>query len=134
MEGDRARLRDLSTRLIRLHKVLLDRERHAYEQRHGSIPSGELLRLVLHDEQFSWLRVLSAMIAEIDAIVDAEEPLEHENAQNVFREAYRLLKSGGAGAFQDKYHVALQESPDVVMAHADVSRVLPASTAAPGNA
>jgi len=124
----------LSTRLIRLHKVLLDRERHAYEQRHGSIPSGELLRLVLHDEQFSWLRVLSAMIAEIDAIVDAEEPLEHENAQNVFREAHRLLKSGGAGDFQDKYHIALQESPDVVMAHADVSRVLPASTAAPGNA
>lgn len=132
MAGDGGRLRDLSTRLVRLHKVLLDRERRAYEQRHGPIPSGELLRLVLFDEQFSWLRVLSAMIAEIDAIVDAEE-LEHENVQNVFREAYRLLKSGGAGDFQDKYHVALQESPDVVMAHADVSRILPASTAAPGN-
>lgn len=131
MVSDRGRLRDLSTRLVRLHKVLLERERRAYEQRHGTIPSGELLRLVLHDEQFSWLRVLSGMIAEIDAIVDADEPIERENVRTVFREAHRLLKAGGPGDFQDKYYVALQESPDVVMAHADVSRVLPASTAAP---
>jgi hypothetical protein len=106
--------------------VLLDRERHAYEQRHGSVPSGELLRLVLHDEQFAWLRSLSTLIADIDAVVDAHEPVAHESAQRAFREASRLLKSESGGDFQDRYHVALQESPDVVMAHAEVSRVLPA--------
>ena len=34
-----------------------------------------------------------------------------------------LLKSGESGDFQAKYIVALQDSPDVIMAHAAVSRV-----------
>jgi len=127
VEQDRDRLRDLSARLLRLHRVLLDRERRAYEDRHGAVPSRELLHLALHDEQFAWLRSLSVMIAHIDEVVDADEPIVLEGVQNVFREVYRLIKSGDRGAFQDKYRVALQDSPDVVMAHAEVSRVLPAS-------
>ena len=121
---DRDRLRDLSTGLLRLHGVLLDRERRAYEDRHGSVASRELLRLVLHDTQFSWLRSLSTMIANLDAIVDADEPIPPESARSVYREAFRLLKSGEGGDFQAKYIVALQDSPDVIMAHAAVSRVL----------
>jgi hypothetical protein len=121
----RERLRDLSDRLLRLHKVLLDRERDAYEQQHGAVPAADLFRLVLHDGQFAWLRVLSGMIAEIDELVDADEPVGPENAQTVFGRAHRLLRAGDRGDFQDKYRAALQESPDVVMAHARVSRVLP---------
>ena len=125
---ERERLRDLSRRLLRLHKILLDREREAYEQRHGAIPSGALFRLVLDDEAFAWLRTLSALIAQIDTAVDADEPIGREDAERAFRETYRLLKSGSEGYFQDRYRVALQDSPDVVMAHADVSRVLPSAS------
>jgi hypothetical protein len=32
-DDDRERLRDLSRRVLRLHKLLLDRERHTYEAR-----------------------------------------------------------------------------------------------------
>ena len=117
-------MRVLSSRLLRLHGVLLDRERRAYEDRHGSIASRELLHLLLHDARFSWLRSLSSMIAKIDEVVDAEEPLPPQSVQSAFREAHRLLKSGAGGDFQDKYHLALQDSPDVIMAHAAVSRVL----------
>jgi hypothetical protein len=126
--NDREQLRDLSARLLRLHKILLDREREAYEQRHGAIASGALFRLVLEDEAFAWLRSLSGLIADIDEAVDTDEPVSHESAQRAFRETRRLLKSGDSGNFQDRYRVALQESPDVVMAHADVSRALAAST------
>jgi hypothetical protein len=124
VDQDRDRLRDLSTRLLRLHGVLLDRERRAYEARHGSVPTYELFQLVLYDAQFSWLRSLSAMIANLDSIVDADEPISPDNVRSVFREAFVLLKSGEGGDFQEKYIVALQESPDVIMAHAAVSRVL----------
>jgi len=130
VDQDRDRLRDLSTRLLRLHGILLDRERRAYEERHGAVASRELLRLLLHDEHFSWLRSLSTMIANIDEIVDADEPITPESVRGAFREAHRLLKSGTGGAFQDKYHLALQDSPDVIMAHAAVSRVL--SDSGPG--
>jgi hypothetical protein len=132
VDQDRDRLRDLSARLLRLHGVLLDRERRAYEDLHGSIPSHQLFQLVLHDAQFSWLRSLSAMIANLDAIVDADDPISAENVRSVFREVYVLLKSGEGGDFQAKYIVALQESPDVIMAHAAVSRVLSDSGPAPG--
>jgi len=129
---DRDRLRDLSTRLLQLHGVLLDRERRAYEDRHGSVPTHELFQLVLHDAQFSWLRSLSGMIANLDALVDADEPISPDNVRSVFREAFALLKSGEGGDFHAKYIVALQESPDVIMAHAAVSRVLSDAGPAPG--
>ena len=73
MEHDeRGRLRDLSTSLMRLHRLLLDRERGLYEDRHGTIPTRELFSLVLNDEQFAWLRSLSTLIAQIDEVVDAD--------------------------------------------------------------
>src|SRR5438105_3679912 len=87
--NDRERLRDLSRRLLLLHKVLLERERDAYEQRHGAIPSGALLGLLLDDEAFAWLRSLSGLIAEIDELVDTDEPVARESAERPFREAYR---------------------------------------------
>jgi hypothetical protein len=123
----RDRLRDLSGRLLRLHRVLLDRERLAYETRHGFVAAGDLFRLVLDDPQFAWLRSLSALIARIDAAVDADDALAADDVDAAFREVYRLLKGGAGGEFQDKYHDALQRSPDVVMAHADVSKLFPPS-------
>jgi hypothetical protein len=132
VDQDRDRMRVLSSRLLRLHGVLLDRERRAYEERHGSIASRELLHLLLHDARFSWLRSLSSMIAKIDEVVDADEPLPPQSVQSAFREAYRLLKSGAGGDFQEKYHLALQDSPDVIMAHAAVSRVLSDPDSDPG--
>lgn len=126
MDDQRERLRDLSARVVRLHKVLLDRERRMHEERHGPVAPAEVFRLALHDEGFAWLRLLSALIARIDEIVDGEEPVTISRGQALFGETYRLVKSGGSGGFSDKYRAALQESPDVVMAHADVSRVLPA--------
>jgi hypothetical protein len=125
VEQDRQRLRELSRGLVRLHSLLLDRERHAYERRHGAVGPRELLHLLINDEQFAWLRSLSALMAQIDALVDTAEPIAADDAQAVFREIYRLLKSGDSGAFQDKYRDALQESPDVVMAHAGISALLP---------
>ena len=117
-------MRILSTRLLDLHGVLLDRERRAYEEEHGSVASRELLHLLLHDRRFAWLRSLSSMIANIDAVVDADEPIAPESARAAFLAAYRLLKSDAGSDFRDKYHLALQDSPDVIMAHAAVSRVL----------
>jgi hypothetical protein len=127
VDPERDRLRELSNRLLRLHRLLLDGERLAYETRHGSLAAGDLFRLVLDDPQFAWLRSLSALIARIDAAIDAEDALGSHDVDAAFREVYRLLKGGEGGDFQVKYHDALQRSPDVVMAHADVSKLFPPS-------
>ena len=124
MEHERGSLRELSERLMRLHRLLLDRERLAYEARHGAVPSRELFNLLLYDETFAWLRPLSKMIARIDEVVDATEPPAEHDARRLFQDTHALLKSDAQGAFHAKYRDALQDSPDVIMAHADVSKVL----------
>src|SRR2546422_7209894 len=132
VDHDRERLRDLSARLMKLHRALLDRERRRYEDRRGSIPSGELLQVVITDPQFACLRSLSGMVAGIDATVDAGDPMTEETVARMFQGAYRLLKAGGDSEFQLKYLDALQDAPVVGMAHAEGSRLLPASLSSKG--
>ena len=123
-------LRSLNDRLLALHGALLQRERAAYEATHGPTAPAELLRLLLNDPQFAWLRPLSAIIAQIDEALDPrEDPREtgraaRADAETLFRATERLLRSGDAGVFQTKYRDVLQQSPDVVMAHAAVVKLL----------
>jgi hypothetical protein len=121
----RQRLRDLNVRVLRLHKVLLDREHRAYETRHGPLMPVQLLHLLLNDAQFAWLRPLSGAMARIDEALDADSETSASSAESLFRAVHDLLRSDRAGAFETKYRAVLQESPDVVMAHADVIKVLP---------
>src|SRR4029077_2036185 len=59
--------------LLQLHKALLDAQRIRYERENGRVESrGELLALVLEDASFEWLRVLSALIARLDELADAD--------------------------------------------------------------
>jgi hypothetical protein len=124
MDDSRTRLREISRRLVALHRLLLDCERRAYERRHGVVPATTMLQLLLNDPQFAWLRTLSSVMVKIDEAVDADDPVMERDVQAVRRELYRLLKSGDADTFQENYRTALQESPDVVMAHAAVSALL----------
>ena len=64
---------NLRIALLRLHKVLLDDERAAYERAHGRASGGEMLQLVIHDERFAWLHSISELIVSIDEMMDADE-------------------------------------------------------------
>jgi hypothetical protein len=124
MEQPRDSLRDLVARLLRLHAALLDHARRSYEGRHGALAPRELLPLVIHDPHFAWLRPLSGMIAGIDEVADAEE-VTLADVERLSRQVQRLLRSDDSDpAFHTRYRDALQESPDVVMRHADVVKRL----------
>ena len=121
-------LSDLRERLLALHKLLLDDEARAWQVRHGREVSGQaLFRLLLEDPDFAWLRALSGLASRIDAALDepddAVPATEQERA--FLEETRRLLRSEGHGPFETKYRDALQRSPDVVMAHAAVIKLLP---------
>jgi hypothetical protein len=125
MERERASLRDLSARLLRLHAVLLERARLAYEHRHGTVAPRDLLPLLIHDQHFAWLRPLSGMIAGIDEVVDTADVVLTGDVKRLFAQVQRLLRSDDSDpAFHTSYRDALQESPDVVMRHADVVKLL----------
>jgi hypothetical protein len=128
-ELTRDELKQLRQGLLRLHKTLLDLERLGYERARGRIGNSyEFLQLVLKDPWFDWLHRLSELIVQIDETLDAREPetaTTEEDAQALFGRAKSLLAPSESGSeFQKNYFLALQQSPDVVLLHAEMMRLL----------
>lgn len=118
-------LRDLRNKLLYLHRMLLDRERIAYEQVSGRVTNGELLRLLIEHEQFAWLHRISSLVVQIDETLSADEPLSPEDFQALISDTRSLLVPSEVGSgFARKYYNALQGEPDVVLAHAEVAQFL----------
>ena|SRR5947209_20091870 len=125
----RERLRVVSRALLRLHKSLLDDERTQFERVRGRIESsGEFLQLVLHDEWFAYLRPLSALVVQIDELLDDDEATLSK-ADALISEARAMLKQSETGddEFGRRYKAALQRDPDVIFAHRDAVHILSAN-------
>jgi hypothetical protein len=108
---------------------LLDLERRDYERARGRIGNSyEFLQLVLKDPWFDWLHRLSELIVQIDESLDTRD-VEHvmtdEDAKALIERAKSLLAPSETGTqFQKNYFLALQQSPDVVLLHSEVMRLL----------
>jgi hypothetical protein len=120
------RLQDVRNALLRLHKVLVESERVTYEKVVGAIPSpNRFLQLLIDDPWFAWLQPLSQLIVAMDEAQDAKEPATDADAQALIRQARLLLVASEEGeGFSRHYFDALQRDPDVVLAHADVTKLL----------
>ena len=125
-ETTRQQLGDVRTVLLRVHKRLLDFEREGYERGHGKVSNSyALLNLVMNDSWFAWLRQLSELIVEMDELLAAKEPPNESTGVALIRQAEILLTPSEAGSeFQRKYFAAMQQSPEVVLAHSEFARVL----------
>ena len=128
-ELTRDALKELRHALLRLHKLLLDLERRDYERARGRINNSyEFLQLVLKDPWFDWLHRLSELIVQIDESLDTREtdtPLSEDDAQALIERAKALLAPSEAGTqFQKNYFLALQQSPDVVLLHSEIMKLL----------
>lgn len=124
-DAERALLVDLRRGLLHLHKTLLDWERAAYDRAHGRSSPGELLSIVMSDPQFAWLHPLSGLIVRIDTMLDVEHPEPRLEIDAIIRQARTLVAPDEAGtAYAQRYHAALQEHPDAVLAHGQVAAVL----------
>lgn len=125
-EQNRGRLRELRAKLLQLHKVLLDDARASYEMDRGRVPSNaSLLQLVINDPWFAWLHSLSELVVRIDETIDSDSPATDADAAALINEVEKLLTASENGeGFHRRYYDALQRQPAVVMAHADVRRVI----------
>src|SRR3954464_6207406 len=110
----RGQLTGLRHGLLRLHKTLLDWERGIYERDHGRQTGGELLKLLLDDPHFAWLRPISQTIVRIDEMLDGDEPLAESNVSDVFATARTLTSPEGPAGQGTRYQEALQSNPDIV--------------------
>ena len=121
-------LKVLRVGLLRLHKTLLDLERRDYERARGRIGNSyEFLQLVLKDPWFDWLHRLSELIVQIDETLDThgETPATEADASALIERGKALLSPSETGTeFQKNYFLALQQSPDVVLLHSEIMRLL----------
>ena len=122
----RTQLAELRTRLLHLHKALLDDARVAYELDRGSVgSSGNLLQLVIHDPWFAWLHSVSGLVVRIDETLAPDSYATDADGVALAEQVEKLLTASETGeGFQRRYYEALQRQPAVVLAHAEVRRTL----------
>ena len=122
-------LKQIRQGLLKLHKMLLDMERRGFERARGPIGNSyEFLQLVLKDPWFDWLHRLSELIVQIDESIDSigsEKPASEADAKELSTRARSLLSPSETGSeFQKNYFLALQQSPDVVLLHSEITKLL----------
>jgi hypothetical protein len=122
MEPDSRRfLTDVRHGLLRLHKALLDWERSTYERTHGRQSGGELLKLLLDDPHFAWLRPMSQMIVRIDEMLEDDMPAPEPEVDDVATNVNIMTSPGErTDGHGPRYDAALRASPDAVLAHRDL--------------
>jgi hypothetical protein len=118
-EETKAKLKNLSKSLLRLHKTLLDAERKQYELVNGKIQStGEMLRLVLDDTHFAWLRILSGQIVLIDEFLASKQTTIEIDGISLIEQTARLLNFEDENEnFGDKFQAALQKDSNSVISY-----------------
>lgn len=120
----------LARALRQLHAALLRRARDEYMRERGlpePLGAGELLMLATQDEQFAWLRSLSELMAQIDALADDAQAAADQEVRAAVRGAVdQLLTPAPADsrAFAANYARHLHDDPDTTMAHAAVKQAL----------
>ena len=123
--SERQLLFDLRKALLHLHKTLLDWERSAYERVHGRASASVLLKVIVEDPQFAWLRPISELIVRIDETVDTETEDAPADVEALVARARAVVAADEAGPPNaQRYYAALQEHPDAVLAHRAVTKVL----------
>jgi hypothetical protein len=125
-DSERRLLTDLRRALLPLHKTLLEWERKSYEREHGrKMGAGELLQIIMTAPQFAWLRPISEVIVRIDQALDEEAPDTTVDVDAILTQARRLVAPDQTEKpYAQRYLTALQEVPDVVVAHGKVTAIL----------
>jgi len=140
-EQDRARLVELRMLLLQLHKTLIDWQRNEYERVHGRLQTTQLLNVMFNDPEFQWLRSMSGLIVRIDESLDpparpsaaTARPEPPTETGPLVAAARELIAPEAGSPYALRYHAALQDLPDAVLAHRDLATWLklqrPASNA-----
>src|SRR4051812_43347031 len=105
--------------LLELHRRLLEAQRLQAERFGGRMSASELLQAAAEDLRFAWVKELSELIAALD---HARAEGDDAAAEVLIGRARELLAPPDPDtAFGARYLRALQDHPDVVMAHRDVT-------------
>jgi hypothetical protein len=121
----RESLTELAAALRELHKILMEEQRDDYERTHPPIGGGQLLHLVAYDDSFAWLRTLSALTVDLDALLDEPEPASVDEAGALRGELEEIFSPAAGTRFWDRC-LPLLQTPRIAVAYARVRLALAA--------
>jgi hypothetical protein len=88
---------------------------------------------MFNDPAFAWLRSMSGLIVRIDEALEVKPPKPEIETGPLVAGAQELIAPEAGTPYAQRYHAALQELPDAVLAHRDLVTLLklkrPASNA-----
>lgn len=124
---NRKALSDLTQALRGLHQALVQVVRREYEKQWGAVAPGQLLQLLTRHPDFDWLHVLSEMMVDIDQMLDQDQ-LANEDVRAIHDALEKMLApgDGAVSGFSRSYLAALQNDPELVIAHVGVRQILDA--------
>jgi hypothetical protein len=122
-DQDRALLTEMRRLLLQLHKTLIDWQRRDYETTRGRLQTTQLLQVLFNDPAFAWLRTMSGLIVRIDEALDLKAQEASETGPLVAA-ARELIAPEAGSPYAQRYHAALQELPEAVLAHRDLVQLL----------
>ena len=119
-------LDELRSKLLVLHKALIDSERVEYEKSFGPLETPQqFLKVLINDPWFAWLQPFSRMVVTIDEMLESEEPIPAEEVKGLISRARTLLEvREETDDSRRSYFEALQREPDVILAHAAVMKIV----------
>ena len=123
-DSERALLVELRRLLLQLHKTLIDWQRTEYELDHGRLQTTELLNVMFNDPAFAWLRSMSGLIVRIDEALEVKPGKPEIETGPLIAGAKDLIAPEAGTPYAERYHAALQELPDAVLAHRDLVTLL----------
>lgn len=121
------KLKNARDLLLKLHKVMLDREREIYEGIHGPLKPTQFLNVLLEDKDFDWLRKFSMLIVEIDEMFAAKDGIPAEMiAANLAKVEELIELREHDEFFKAKYQFSLQTVPEAAALHSEIKLMIAA--------
>lgn len=119
------KLKNARNLLLKLHKVMLDREREIYEGIHGPLKPTQFLNVLLEDMEFDWLRKFSMLIVEIDEMFAARDGVPAEMVSANLAKVHELIEMREHDEFfKAKYQYSLQNVPEAAVLHSEIRLIL----------
>ena len=118
----RQRLKAVRLALLRLHKALIDAERGEWEKSRGPATSNELLKALIEDPFFAWLRPFSGLIVQIDEALSGETAVSEEEGRAFVEQARELVAvDEGDEPTVNRYDLVCRRDPNVLVLHVELS-------------
>jgi len=80
--------------------------------------------VMFNDPAFAWLRSMSGLIVRIDEALEVKPPKPEIETGPLIVGAKQLIAPESGTPYAQRYHAALQELPDAVLAHRDLVTLL----------